>query len=620
MTSIPHASGFFSGATGALLLRCAALAFLLSGFGVAWADPPSRAGRIANVAGNAWLLDPDTKSWMRVLRNQTVSQGDQLRTDARSRVTVRVGSTTLWLDEQSDVQVLQMDDAALVVRLMAGDVALRLRTAQAAQETRVQTREGVVNPETEGLFRVDQLERGTRLALLEGRAQFESDSRSRVQRGWLREGEQSEFFLNESGRVERQAVSRDKFSAWFLAKDEAEAALAWGDDPYVSPEMTGAEELNQYGSWEVVAEYGNVWIPTRVAAGWEPYRDGNWVWTRHWGWSWVDNAPWGFAPFHYGRWLQYQGRWAWAPGRFESRPAYSPALVAWVGGPQLSIGVTVGGVRRPPQTGWSPLAPRQIYAPPYAHSPQYIDRFRWNGESPSYGINQRYERNRPLPQRGDSGPQPYRPVPQTGVGSTPFNRGDSGTDYRPGDRPEYGNPFDGRVDRRIRPLGLPLAQPAAPVFPVQQPPPASPMPTQQAPGFGPTQAPQLGQRDGDRSPRYREAVQPVQPQPQPPTLIQTPPQQPPVRAQAPVLNRESAGWPGILQNQRPPGAPAQPAVQAPPAQAMPQSPPPPQAVAPAGPRPQAKSVDDDAPNGKRNKRENQERENKERENKEREYR
>jgi hypothetical protein len=22
-----------------------------------------------------------------------------------------------------------------------------------------------------------------------------------------------------------------------------------------------------------------------------------------WGWTWVDNAPWGFAPFHYGRWV-----------------------------------------------------------------------------------------------------------------------------------------------------------------------------------------------------------------------------------------------------------------------------------------------------------------------------
>ena len=52
-----------------------------------------------------------------------------------------------------------------------------------------------------------------------------------------------------------------------------------------------------------------------VAAGWAPYRYGRWAWVRPWGWTWVDDAPWGFAPFHYGRWVCGRGeRWCWAPG------------------------------------------------------------------------------------------------------------------------------------------------------------------------------------------------------------------------------------------------------------------------------------------------------------------
>ncbi|OYU32343.1 MAG: hypothetical protein CFE39_03700 [Comamonadaceae bacterium PBBC2] len=604
MTSTSNASGFFPSVTGALLLRCAALAFLLLGVSAAWADPPARAGRIANVAGTAWLFDPDTKAWVRVLRNQTVGQGDQLRTDARSRVTLRVGSSTLWLDEQSDMQILQMDDAATMLRLISGDVALRLRTAEAAQETRVQTREGLISPEMEGLFRVDQLDRGSRLAVLQGRAQFDSDPGAPVQRAWLREGEQSEFWWAEAPRIERQPIGRDKFSAWFLAQDQAEEALALGDEPYVSPEMTGAEDLNQHGNWEVAPEYGNVWIPTRVAAGWEPYRDGSWVWTRHWGWSWVDNAPWGFAPFHYGRWVQHRGHWAWAPGRFEPRPAYSPALVAWVGGPQVSVGITVGGVRRPPQTGWAPLAPRQVYVPTYAHSPQYVERFRWSGGSTNYGSkhrddrDQRDDRNKPVPQRGDSGPQPYRAVPPVAAGTTPWNRGDSGNDRRQGDRrderPETTNPWDGRGERRNR---QPVATSAQPVLPTQQAVPQSPMLTQQAPVFAPVQPPQYnGNRDNDRGQRNREPAPASQPQLQ--TQAPQPSQQQPMptRAQVPVFNRE-AGWTAPLQNQRP-AAPAQPAMQAsPPAQPVQQ----------AAPREQARPVDDDKPNGKRNKRESQDR-------------
>jgi hypothetical protein len=331
------------------LLRVFALALsglLLFSAGSAWADPPVRAGRIADVSGTAWLFDPDTKAWNRVLRNQSVGQGDLLRTAGASRVTVRVGSSTTWLDENSELHVLQLDDSTVLLRLLKGDVALRLRTEEAADETRVQTREGVTAPEMAGLIRVAQSDRATRVVVEEGRAQFNSDPAAAVQRAWLQEGEQAEFVWAGTPRIERRSIRNDAFSAWFLARDQAEEQLALFDESYVSPEMTGAEELSQNGEWETTEDYGNVWIPTRVAPGWEPYRDGRWVWTQQWGWSWVDNAPWGFAPFHYGRWVQHRNRWAWAPGRFERRPAYAPALVTWSNGGQVRV--EIGAGRRPP--------------------------------------------------------------------------------------------------------------------------------------------------------------------------------------------------------------------------------------------------------------------------------
>ncbi len=565
---------------------------LLWGTGTAWADPPARAGRIAEVAGTAWLFDPDTKGWARVQRNQTIGQGDQLRTDTRSRVALRVGSSTVWLDEQSDLEVLQMDDAGLALRLLAGDVALRLRTTQAAQETRVQTREGVISPEVSGLFRVDQLDRGSRLAVLQGRAQFDSDPGAPVQRAWLREGEQAEFWWAESPRIERQPVARDKFSAWFTGRDQAEAGFSMGDQPYVSPEMTGAEDLNQHGSWESAVEYGNVWIPTRVAYGWEPYRDGNWVWTRQWGWSWVDNAPWGFAPFHYGRWVQYRGRWAWAPGRFEPRPAYAPALVAWSGGPTVSIGITIGGVRRPPQTGWVPLAPRQNFVPIYPHSPQYLERFNWGRDIPGRIANDHHV---PI----DRNPKPVQypvPVPSYGNGQAgnpnmPWNR-DSG-------------------QRNPQPVVVPV-QSAVPV-PVQVVPnqPLSTAPQVQRPQpvmqrdnrddrdgreYGNNRNPRdyrdsHEDRDSQRPQRYREPVQPA------PAM------------QQPVQTFNSGGFQPRPMPQ--PAAQPQPQPQVQPQVQRPQPQLPPQAQAQfqpqPQPQPQARPVDDDKPNGKRNKRENQER-------------
>ena len=138
---------------------------------------------------------------------------------------------------------------------------------------------------------------------------------------------------------------------------------------YVPEEMTGYEDLDQYGAWRTAPDYGAVWVPTAVPAGWAPYRSGHWVWVSPWGWTWVDSAPWGFAPFHYGRWVWLGNHWAWAPGRRIARPVYAPALVAFIGGSNFSVSVGVGSA---PAVGWVPLGWREPYRPWYRASHAHV--------------------------------------------------------------------------------------------------------------------------------------------------------------------------------------------------------------------------------------------------------
>ena len=91
--------------------------------------------------------------------------------------------------------------------------------------------------------------------------------------------------------------------------------------------MTGWEALDANGSWETVADLGAVWCPTSLPEDWAPYRYGHWRWVMPWGWNWVDDMPWGFAPSHYGRWARLNERWGWVPGDRVAQPAYAPALV-----------------------------------------------------------------------------------------------------------------------------------------------------------------------------------------------------------------------------------------------------------------------------------------------------
>jgi hypothetical protein len=85
------------------------------------------------------------------------------------------------------------------------------------------------------------------------------------------------------------------------------------------------------------------------------------VWVSPWGYTWIDDARWGYAPFHYGRWAHIRHRWCWVPGPRHVRAVYAPALVGWHG--------SRGG-----HISWFPLGPREVYVPGRRHSHRYFDR------------------------------------------------------------------------------------------------------------------------------------------------------------------------------------------------------------------------------------------------------
>ena len=102
--------------------------------------------------------------------------------------------------------------------------------------------------------------------------------------------------------------------------------------------------------WPAMVRAG---VRAAVVVGWAPYRFGHWAYVGPWGWTWVEDEPWGFAPFHYGRWAFVNNGWFWVPGPVVVRPVWAPALVAFVGGgPGFHFSAGVG-------VGWFPLGSRR---------------------------------------------------------------------------------------------------------------------------------------------------------------------------------------------------------------------------------------------------------------------
>src|SRR5260370_20201601 len=152
----------------------------------------------------------------------------------------------------------------------------------------------------------------------------------------------------------------DAFDQWAALRDAAEDRSVSAH--YVSRDMPGYQDLDASGTWRTDPSYGEVWVPDTMLAGWAPYKHGHWAWQAPWGWTWIDDAPWGFAPYHYGRWAYAGQTWEWVPGPMElsAPPVYAPALVAFVGdgggrGPDWNVNLAIGGAGVEAGLAWVPL-------------------------------------------------------------------------------------------------------------------------------------------------------------------------------------------------------------------------------------------------------------------------
>jgi hypothetical protein len=330
---------------------------------------PGRVGRVVQADGQASIYDQEQDRWVEAQRNRALTAGDRLSTERGSRLQVGVGSTELRLSGDTELIFERLDDERVVLVLQHGSVAVRVRNQDITREIEVLAGSARAFPARAGHYRFDREGNTTRMTAWRGSLQLDTGD----QRLAVDAGRSVELFREwrDGTAVTWGGVPQDAFSDWVARDEQRDDSLA--SSRHVSPEMTGADELDRHGRWERHPELGWVWLPLQVALDWTPFRHGRWTWHARWGWTWLDDAPWGFATSHYGRWSHWGGRWVWAPGAYVNRPVYAPALVGWVGGSSPSFGVSVS-VGHAPSVGWFPLSPFDVYVPSFRHAPRYFDR------------------------------------------------------------------------------------------------------------------------------------------------------------------------------------------------------------------------------------------------------
>ena len=335
---------------------------------VALADPPGRVGRIAYTHGTVSFRASYNDDPVAAELNWPVTSQNIVSTASGARTEIRIGSTAVRLDANSELEITQLDDAHVNFYLTQGGASIRVKSRDIAHDFELETPQGLVLLAEPSRLRVDaeRQPHTTAISLFGGAARFEGPGTKLS----LRAGNRIEVVDGDVRMSDTRAGDyTDEFDHWSVARDQRDDTSV--SARYLSPEVTGYEELDRNGTWRTTEAYGAVWYPTVVPVGWAPYRSGRWTWIEPWGWTWVDSAPWGYAPSHYGRWVSLDRRWCWVPGRRVERPVWAPALVGWVGGHNWNVAFAVGSA---PAVGWFPLAPREVYVPSYRVSPTYVQQ------------------------------------------------------------------------------------------------------------------------------------------------------------------------------------------------------------------------------------------------------
>ncbi len=336
--------------------------------GWASADPPSRVARIGYLGGMVSFSPAGENDWVRAVINRPLTTGDRLWTDAGARAEIQVGGAVIRMNADTGVSVLNLDDRITQLQLMQGTLNVRVRRFAPNQVFEVDTPNLAFTLRQPGEYRITVDPSGDTTDVIVRKGQGEVYGEGAA---YVVDSRQSYRFSG-TGLGEYRYVDAprlDEFDRWASDRDRGyENSVS---ARYVSQDVVGYQDLDANGTWRVDANYGNVWVPNRVVAGWAPYRDGHWAWIDPWGWTWVDDAPWGFAVSHYGRWANLRGTWGWVPGPVRSQAYYAPALVAFVGGSNFQLSISSGNVGG---VAWFPLGPREVYRPSYPVSRGYFER------------------------------------------------------------------------------------------------------------------------------------------------------------------------------------------------------------------------------------------------------
>ncbi len=292
--------------------------------------------RVSYLDGQVSFWRPGAQDWTPAALNTPLAPGDVLYAGGGANVEIQIGpSAFVRATNGTQIGLDNQEPDFMQLRVTGGQAALDLRQLATGVTVELDTPNAAFTIDRPGYYHVDVTQDSTAFATHRGgSATVTLPGASPAPIG---ANQQVMIAGTDSPRLAMgPAPQLSAWDSWNYQRTDY--LLQAASTRFVSPAVYGTEALDRYGNWRTVETYGSVWVPSGVPADWVPYSTGRWIWDPRFGWTWLDDAPWGWAPYHYGRWVFLGSYWAWAPGPVIVQPVYAPALVVFLGGVTVTVG------------------------------------------------------------------------------------------------------------------------------------------------------------------------------------------------------------------------------------------------------------------------------------------
>jgi FecR protein len=298
-------------------------------------QPPGNVARMSSVQGKVQILFSGESSPEQAVMNMPLVAGARLEAgaDGQAEVEFNDGSVAR-LTPNSSLELKSLTAGSVELQQLTGLGYYELNVGQGHPSFSVEFASDRVTPAENTIFRVD-LDRSPEAAVINGSVHVDGAQITPVDIG----ENQSIRFSGGSGAAPytiSQGIDPDSWDKWNSDRDQAIAQEAQQQTPVRNDAGSANNEnwndLDYYGNWYPTPDYGNVWVPSGVDAGWDPFGLGYWGNYPGFGVTWISGYPWGWLPYHCGGWNYFSFGWGWAPGscglgwtpfvRFRGYPGY----------------------------------------------------------------------------------------------------------------------------------------------------------------------------------------------------------------------------------------------------------------------------------------------------------